>query len=174
MVGVYDDYNIEEKDDERTTFQFPYEEAVTDYGEPKNSEESKPEELDDSSFEYWKDALIVINDWGKYLQAKKLYINATHDETFFKVEHVIRNSFDGSVKKIKFREMELSKNVDCALTMFDTVCNQYGVEPVNKNWLFNNLKDGDDLQKIRAKAERRQAANKPAESLKNLVKKSPS
>lgn len=127
----------------------------------------------ESSFEYWKSALVVINDWGKYLQIKKLYINATHDETFFKVKHVVDKSFDGSIKRLKHRELELSENVDNALNMFGSICDRYGVEVVDKNWLFNNLKDGDDLQKIRGKIERRQAVGKPAESLKNLVKKSP-
>ena len=160
MLNYEEGYFIEENDDPRTWIESSYQEDVEEAKEPS-------EDYSD----YWKAALIVINDWSEYMGKKKLYINATHEETRHKVAHIIDESFGGSLGKLKSRENELSENVNLAVMTFEPICAKYKVAPVSRDWLYHNLKESRDYESIRNKCQNRLENNKKPETLKGLTRK---
>ena len=123
-------------------------------------------ELD--SREYWQLAGELINAWAQYQAKKKLFVNATHEETWHKVWDVIVKNYDGDVRRVRRHEQKLSIQVDIKLNNFDRICGKFKVEPVSRQWLYENLKDSKDYASYRGKCDRRKAFIKPAESLKDI------
>ncbi len=161
MLNFEEEYSFEEADDPRTWYGSSYQEDT----------ESSTEPAVDYS-DYWKAALNVINDWSAYNGKKKLYINATHEETKHKVASVIEKSFNGSLGNLKSRENELSENVNLAIMTFEPICSKYGIKPVNRDWLYHNLKESRDYESIRKKCQRKMDSGKRPEDLRNLTRKS--
>ena len=142
-----DDYAFEEMDDERT-FRT---EVVVDV------------------VVFWRAALALLNTWSEYRSKVKLYVNATHEETRHAVWHVISQSYGGSLDRLLDHEGELSELVNFKLSCFNELCDQFEVDTVSRQWLYDKLKDSQDYGKLRAKIKRRMEANRPAESLRELV-----
>lgn len=117
---------------------------------------------------YWQKAADLIRAWAKYQSIKKLYINATHDETRHKVWPVVMKYHGGSVQRVHNYEQELALKVKRILAEFDVVCAEYGVEPVSLEWLYQKMKDKNDYASYRRKCERRMKKVKPATSLREL------
>ncbi|MDO5452063.1 MAG: hypothetical protein Q4F56_03155 [Candidatus Saccharibacteria bacterium] len=119
---------------------------------------------------YWYAAVDVINAWSKYQSVKKLYVNATHGETRHRVWSVVASKkyYNGSVQRVSNREKELFYLVQAALGEFKTICQFYGVEPVDLDWLYDHLKESKDYASYRNKCKRRAIQCKPAVSLKEL------
>lgn len=119
--------------------------------------------------------LGVVNAWAHYNTAKKLYISATSPETKHKVSHVVSRYFGGDPEKIVDYKFALMVPLEYELANFKKVCDEAGIKQPyttaqngDLNWLFNNLEDGDDYEKIRNKIYRRLkklAAPQPIEEL---------
>ena len=149
---------------------FPIEEFIKTYGAdalPNGGPFYKHEPP--SSRIYWNAAIDLINAWSDYQAKKKLYINATHPETFFRVAKVVKEKFDGNFQKIANRRDELSREVDCLIDRFEDICSGFDVEPVSRVWLYQHLKDADDYKRLREKCKRRLNRTRPAVSLAKLV-----
>ena len=124
---------------------------------------------------YWSAMLGVVNAWAHYNTAKKLYISATSPETKHKVSHVVSRYFGGDPEKIVDYKFALMVPLEYELANFKKVCDEAGIKQPyttaqngDLNWLFNNLEDGDDYEKIRNKIYRRLkrlAAPQPIEDL---------
>lgn len=119
--------------------------------------------------EYWETAIELINAWSAYQAKRKLYLNASDYETRHKVWHIVEKSYGGSMRWLESHRVELSDKVDLAIDGFSVICRKVGVEPVNREWLFQSLKESKDYKNIRRKCSRRMEAKKPPESLKNLI-----
>ena len=119
---------------------------------------------------YWRTATKVIDAWSTYQGVKKLYVNATHEETRHRVWPVVASEkyYKGSVQRVSNREKELFYLVQAALGEFKTICQFYGVEPVDLDWLYDHLKESKDYASYRNKCKRRAIQCKPAVSLKEL------
>lgn len=111
---------------------------------------------------------MVVNNWSKYNSVKKLYINATHDETRMKVWHVVRSYYNGDLDKVKDREMALGDILDWSLDEFNAICLDAGVRPVSRQWLYENLRTAADYKSIREKVERKLRADHKPISLRDL------
>ncbi|MCR5699874.1 MAG: hypothetical protein K6G49_00355 [Candidatus Saccharibacteria bacterium] len=118
--------------------------------------------------QYWQKALEVVNIWAKYQSVKKLYINATHDETRHMVQRVVNDYYGGHVGRVHNHEQELSLAVDRLLGEFDTTCDSYRVERISRNWLYHKLVDAKDYDSYRRKCERRLNKAKAAVSLREI------
>ena len=118
---------------------------------------------------YWTAARNLVDWWANYNAVKKLYYNATHKETYHKVQHVVVSHYGGSVVKVKRREDDLSDCVDASLDRFEIVCEDFGVEPVNRDWLYTYLKEAKDYQSLRGKIDRRLNKGADPVSLKEFV-----
>ena len=64
---------------------------------------------------------------------------------------------------------QVSENVNRKLLVFEGICLDFGVDKISRQWLYDNLKNSKDYQKLRQKCLRRLQVHKPAESLKNLI-----
>ena len=121
---------------------------------------------------YWEYALGVINLWARYQAAKKLYINATHEETRRRVQSVVNDKkyYGGSTRKIYDRKESLSYQLSRKLAGFADVCEFYGVEPVTREWLYDHLKEAKDYASYRGRCQRRfkKPEKYPAISLQEL------
>lgn len=118
--------------------------------------------------QYWQKALDVINAWSKYQSVKKLYINATHDETRHRVQRVVDGYYGGRVERVRNHERELSLTVDRLLGEFRTICDSFRVESVSRNWLYHKLADAKAYDSYRKKCERRLNKAKAVVSLREL------
>lgn len=118
---------------------------------------------------YWKDALVVINDWAQYNSAKKLYYNALHKETYHRVKEIIDKYYGGNVSNIARRREELSDNLDIGLSNFLDDCEKEHVEEISRDWLYDHLQNGNDYEKMRKKILRRLGKNRWPVSLKDLI-----
>ena len=121
---------------------------------------------------YWQYSLDVVNKWAKYQAAKKLYVNATHDETRHRVQAVVNSEkyYKGSVSRIYEQEKALSYQLSRLLVEYRDICDFFGVEPVTREWLYDHLKDASDYASYRGKCQRRleKFGKYPAVSLKHL------
>ena len=141
---------------------------------PENSPEKKSDDASKKmpSKIYWQYSLDVVNKWAKYQAAKKLYINATHDETRHRVQAVVdsKKYYNGSVNRIFEQEKALSYQLSRLLVEYRDICDFFGVESVKREWLYDHLKDASDYASYRGKCQRRlKNPNKyPAISLKSL------
>ena len=131
-------------------------------------EEIEKKEVKLDSRQYWGKALEVVNIWAKYQGVKKLYINATHDETKHRVKKVVDGYYGGRVARVRDHEQELSLAVDRLLNEFATVCNSFGVEKISRDWLYRKLTNSKDYNSYRKKCERRLDKAKPAVSLREM------
>lgn len=103
---------------------------------------------------YWNAALAVVNAWSRYQAAKKAQINAGYEETRHKVQGFIEEYWGGAE--------DLRRSVECrsegvreALEHFAKVCENYGIEPVSRDWLYHNLSDAKEYARLRGKIARR-------------------
>lgn len=117
---------------------------------------------------YWAKAIEVINIWAKYQSLKKLYVNATHDETKHRVRKVIDGYYGGRVERVRNHEQELSLAVDRLLNEFAMICDMYGVEKISRDWLYRKLESASHYNSYRRKCERRMNKSKPAISLREI------
>ena len=117
--------------------------------------------------QYWTAALTVVNAWSKYQTAKKLETNARYKETEHKVKGVV-SSYWGSKKDLQSSVLTRSERVDEVLKYFAAICDKYGVEPVSRNWLYQNLRDAAEYASLRKKISRRLDKAKAPQSLKDL------
>ena len=118
---------------------------------------------------YWTVAKSIVDWWAQYNAAKKLYYNATHEETRHKVQHVVQKHYFGNPDRIKSREKDLSFCVDACLDRFEMICEDLKIEPVTRDWLYHHLKASKDYQSLRGKIDRRQKNGVEPVSLKTLV-----
>lgn len=127
-----------------------------------------PTSLDDVDYTpFWQAHLDLVSAWARYQAAKKMEISNSYPETEHKVAHVV-DGYWGSSKKLHQTVEHRSSLVDEAIKYCDVVCKRYHVEPVSREWLYENLLDGSDYASYRGKIKRRMARNKPAQSLKVL------
>ena len=117
---------------------------------------------------YWRAAENLVNAWSNYQAKKKLYINATHNETRHKVWKVVMDNYDGDVRKLKYHEERLSIEVDDYLERFEMACGYLGIESVSRDWLYRNLRNAKEYDSLRQKCRRRLNSKKPAQSLKEI------
>lgn len=153
--------------------EFAIEEFVECYGEDALPELKENLEFELDTEIYWKAAIFLINAWSSYQEKKKLYINATHPETFDSVRDAVygkkeKRYYGGNTNKIKRRRDNLSKEVDEQIEHFENVCSGFDVEPVSRRWLYHHLRSSADYASFRGKCRRRLSKHKPAESLKKL------
>lgn len=145
------DHFFEERDDERTYIE----------------EEKLDRTLD--IIVYWMAASMLLKTWSKYRSIAKLYFNATHEETRHAVWHVIIQSYGGSLDRVIDHEGEMSELVNYKLKDFNEICEEFEVDGVSRQWLYDHLKNKDDYRKLRDKISRRIKSRSQAESLHNLV-----
>lgn len=88
---------------------------------------------------YWQFMLEIVNLWMQYQAAKKLYINATHEETKFKVMGVVNQYYGGSIAKVFDAERGLSNSLDRKLERFGRYCDKLGIKPMTRDWLYHNI-----------------------------------
>ncbi len=100
---------------------------------------------------YWTFLGEIIDLWSQYQGAKRLYINATHEETYFKVAKVVSRYYGGKVAKIQQAEDAMSKKLDAKLERFRRYCGKLGVQPITRDWLYHNVTDGKAAAKYRRK-----------------------
>jgi hypothetical protein len=117
---------------------------------------------------FWQAHLDLVNTWARYQSAKRLEINNSYPETEHRVSHVVDGYWSGSPSKLHETVEYRSSLVESALRYCEQVCSQYGVEPVSREWLYDNLLDGSDYASYRGKIKRRMSRNKPAVSMKVL------
>ena len=151
-LPVFEDYSFEEKDDPRT---LQFIEAA---------------DVDEEIFSYWTLALDLINVWASYQSKKKLYINATTQETQHKVWDVIVKTYNGDLRRLARHRDELSEKVDEALFDFRESCVRHGMPVITRKWLSTHLQDSRSYSAVRQKCRRRLEAEKPPQPLKDLLK----
>ena len=117
---------------------------------------------------YWEAALTLVNAWSSYQAKKKLEINASYQETEFKVAEVVKKHFGVKKSRVHDRVKALSSNVDSALSSFAIECRKYKFEPVSRDQLYHRLTKSREYASLRGKIKRRMARNKPPESLWSL------
>ena len=117
--------------------------------------------------QYWTAALTVVNAWSRYQAAKKMEINARYKETEHKVKEVVSSYWEGK-KDLQSSVLARSERVDEVLKYFAAICDKYGVEPVSRNWLYQNLHDAAEYASLREKISRRLDKAKAPQSLKDL------
>ena len=157
--------------DQLSLFDFDENGELKEDKEEKQVEASPVKETDSDTSLYWLSALDLVNVWARYQAAKKLYINATHDETQHRVWSVVADEkyYGGSLSRLRRRESNLSSQLDEVLAGFERICHLYEVEAVSREWLYDNLKDARDYASYRGKCQRRVADHSaPAVSLKDL------
>lgn len=118
---------------------------------------------------YWYKAIELIYAWAKYQRKKKLWANATSKETYHKVKYIIDNFYGGDIKRLVRHKNALSDDVDDKVKSFNEVCAVQGVKPINREWLFHNLKESKDYDSLRKKCTRRYNKNKASEPLEDLI-----
>ena len=77
--------------------------------------------------------------------------------------------YGGKASMVKNRENELSGNVDLSIDMFQSVCVENHVEMINREWLYDYLKDSNDYEKLRRKIERKMKNFYEPISLREMV-----
>lgn len=148
---------------------YSVEEFIAAYGE-EALPESKVDDLQNESFaEYWDAAIELVNAWANYQAKRKLYVNATCDETVHRVADVIAKSYDNDLRRLKRQAAKFFTLVDEGLDIFRYYCRVYGMEPVDIMWLRTHLFDKKDYRRVRDKCKRRKAANKSPVSLYELI-----
>ena len=148
--------------------EFTIDEFIATYGE-----EALPGELPSKVYEpnpkiYWGAAVDLVNAWSKYQAVKKLQINAMHEETRHKVDKVVQKHYSGSIQKIMNRRYELSEILNEEIEGFSNICSVFDVEPVNRYWLHDHLRDAKDYASLREKCKRRKNRARPVVALSKI------
>lgn len=122
----------------------------------------------DSSRLYWFFSKEIIDLWSQYNSKKKLYIAATHSETYFKIKDIVDKYYGGDANRIKKAENMLSIELDGKLERFEKYCSKLGIESVSRDWLYRNVVDGKAAAKYRGKINRKAYKSAPVKSIKDL------
>ena len=114
---------------------------------------------------YWIFAKEIIDLWMHYQTTKKLFVNFTHDETKHMVEHVVNKYYGGDAARVQDAEKMFEKRLNAKLARFEVFCQNLGVKPLTKDWLYHHIRDGKAAAKYRKKISAALKKDAPPEHL---------
>ncbi|MBR3138160.1 hypothetical protein IKG41_02335 [Candidatus Saccharibacteria bacterium] len=124
---------------------------------------------DFSSNEYWRSAAELINHWILYQETRLLFQCVLSLGYSSKVQEIFRERYGGDLKRLNSAKVHFSKKVDTEIEYFKKVCKAYKVEPIDRDWLYNNLQNEETCRALRSKCRRRIFKGCPAKSLKEII-----
>ncbi len=127
------------------------------------------------SEEYWMWCVFMLAAWGAYVAKQDLWDNANDPDKKHRVWHVVVSHFDGKLWKLEDRKNDVFNEFLSVYSQYQTVCQNYGVEPVDRKWLRTHLWEGGDIGSYRNRCKTRQKSPEkyPAVSLKDFSPRKP-
>jgi len=124
---------------------------------------------DFSSNEYWRSAAELINHWILYQETRLLFQCVLSLGYSSKVQEIFQERYGGDLKRLNSAKVHFSEKVDTEIEYFKKVCKAYKVEPIDRDWLYNNLQNEETCRALRSKCRRRTFKGCPAKSLKEII-----
>lgn len=105
---------------------------------------------DNTRNRYWHEATDLIGYWRKYQFIRK------QSQVTFSDKH-------------KEQRSHFSEIIDGRIKTFKDVCKEYKVEPIDREWLENNLQSDEKCKELFDRCSRRNFKGCPAKSLREII-----